>query len=404
VCGAVQPCAALGSAVQPCAAQRHPLHAPLVLIVCVHGRGEIMSSRSLTDELFVPDAGMSLFSLDSKNPRHVQMFGVQLKFLRANPNMGPDAKVVKSMPLGGETYASKARHHLLELMTESKSTSCTQYEMCTMLCKLLTMTKETNNDLNYYKSVEDLERRAIQDWEKVYGRTDHSKAAAESIQVVQLSRQQRAALTRAKNKMYKKGKGREVKKPLAGRGGQDGLGLNIPPAPSGDPSSEQGSSSRDFNKRAKKQAKVEADPLLAFEQSMSDVKSIWKEQQELMQRMAHAIAACNENAELLQVRVAEREAELEVQHEKTLAASKAKLQRQARKAVLQEMLRNMMGTEESGEEGGEGKGGKEGGEGKRGKEGGEGKRGKVRDGDDSDGDDSDHQEVDNSEEEGGTGV
>ena len=87
---------------------------------------------------------------------------------------------------------------------------------------------------------------------------------------------------------------------------------------------------------------------------MSEVKSIWEEQQKLMQRMAHAIAACNENAELMQARVAEREAELQVQHEKKLAASKEKLQREARKAVLREMLRKMEENEESGEEDGEG--------------------------------------------------
>ena len=92
---------------------------------------------------------------------------------------------------------------------------------------------------------------------------------------------------------------------------------------------------------------------------MSEVKSIWEEQQKLMQRMAHAIAACNENAELMQARVAEREAELQVQHEKKLAVSKEKLQREARKAVLTEMLRKMEENEESGEEDGEGKGGED---------------------------------------------
>lgn len=364
--------------------------------VRVHGRCETMSGRTFTDDLFEPKAGMSLFTLASNNPRHVQAVASQLYLVRTNPTTMPSQSVIKSMSLEGgktQTYASRVRNHVLELMRRSNSKQPTQNESCTLVCKLATMTQATYNEPDYYVSVDGLERRAIEDWEKVHGKTEHSMEATLKIPVVGLSRGQKGAATRrlkaaqsfakqqrAAKKKDGKGVGKQpagtkgrkpagavrtkpargaVKKQLVGRGGQNGLGLDIPPSPSGDPPLEEGCSAQDVHRRSKKQAKVAADPRLVFEQSMSEVKSIWEEQQKLMQRMAHAIAACNENAELMQARVAEREAELQVQHEKKLAVSKEKLQREARKAVLREMLRKMEGNEESGEEDGEGKGGED---------------------------------------------
>tara|TARA_Y100000361_G_C11156716_1_gene344622 strand:- start:258 stop:1541 length:1284 start_codon:yes stop_codon:yes gene_type:complete len=351
--------------------------------VRVHGRDETMSGRTFTDDLFQPEAGMSLFTLASNNPRHVQAVATQLYLVRTNPTTMPSQNVIKSMSLEGgktQTYASRVRNHVLELMRRSNSKQPTQNESCTLVCKLATMTQATYNEPDYYTSVDGLERRAIEDWEKVHGQTEHSMEATAKIPVVGMTKGQKGAATRklkaaqrfvkqqrAEAKKNGKGVGKQragavgrkpargaVKKPLVGRGGQNGLGLDIPPPPSGDPPPEEGCSAQDVHRRSKKQAKVVADPHLAFEQSMSEVKSIWEEQQKLMQRMAHAIAACNENAELMQARVAEREAELQVQHEKKLAASKEKLQREARKAVLREMLRKMEENEESGEEDGEG--------------------------------------------------
>lgn len=326
---------------------------------------------------------MSLFTLASNNPRHVQAVATQLYLVRTNPTTMPSQSVIKSMSLEGgktQTYASRVRSHVLELMRRSNGKQPTQNESCTLVCKLATMTQATYNEPDYYTSVEGLERRAIEDWEKVHGKTEHSMEATSKLSAVALSRGQKAAATRklkaaqrfakqqrAAKKKDGKGVGKQsagamgrkpargaVKKPLVGRGAQNGLGLDIPPPPSGDPPPEEGCSARNVHRRSKKQAKVAADPHLAFEQSMSEVKSIWEEQQKLMQRMAHAIAACNENAELMQARVAEREAELQVQHEKTLAASKAKLQREARKAVLREMLQKIEDNEEIDEGDGEG--------------------------------------------------
>lgn len=375
--------------------------------VRVHGRGETMSGRTFTDELFQPEAGMSLFTLDSNNPRHVQAVASQLYLVRTNPTTMPSQSVIKSMSLEGgktQTYAARVRNHVLELMRRSNSKEPTQNESCTLVCKLATMTQASYNEPDYYTSVDGLERRAIEDWEKVHGKTEHSMEATAKIPVVGLSRGQKGAATRklkaatrklkaaqkfakqqlAAKKKNGKGvgktsyqKGWETRKrqttenvlkqkQAASKKDSNGMGkksmgdgqtmskLGKPPPPSHLPCDELGCSSADGAQRLKKQAKVVADPLLAFEQSMSEVKSIWEEQQKLMQRMAHAIATCNENAELMQARVAEREAELEVQYEKTLAASKAKLQREARKAVLREMLRKIEENAESGEEDGEG--------------------------------------------------
>ena len=323
---------------------------------------------------------MSLFALDRKNSRHLQAVEKQLYSVRIHPTTTPSQKVIKSMSPEGGTYASKVRIHVFELLRDSNSNLPTQNEICTLVCKLATMTQSTYNDPDYYTSVEGLERRAIEDWEKVHGKTDHTTEAAAKIPAVAVNKWHKAAATRKLNatqrlakqqraeaKKNEKGVGKKragavgrkparspEKKSLVGCDGQNGLGLDIPPAPCGNPSSEEGCSAQDAQGRSKKKAKVAADPRLAFEQSMNEMKRIWEEQQKLMLKMAHAIAACNENAELMQARVTEREEELEVQHEKTLAESKAKLQHEARKAMLREMMQKIEDNEESGEEYAEG--------------------------------------------------
>lgn len=398
-----------------------------------------MAGRKFTDELFQPEAGMSLFTLDFNNPRHVQAIASQLYLVRIHPTNMPSHSVIKSMSLEGgmtKTYASMARNHVLEILRRSNTSPPTLNESSTLVCKLATLTQATYNEPDYYTSVEGLERRAIEDWETVHGKTEHSIQATAKIPVVVMSRGQRAAATRklkaaerlakqqrAEAKKTGKGVGKQragavgkqrvgavrtkpargaVKNPSVGRGGQNGFLLDISPPRSGDPSSEERCSVQDVHGRSKKEAKVAADPYLAFEQSMSEVKSIGEEQHKLMQRMAHAIAACNDNAELMKACVAEREGKLEAQYEEKLALAKEKLGREARKAVLREMLQNIENSEGSCEEDGEGEGSKEDGDGDDSdlQEDGEGD-GSQKDGD---GDDSDRQEVDNSEEEGETGV
>ena len=323
---------------------------------------------------------MSLFALDLKNSRHLQAVEKQLSSVRTNPTTTPSQRVIKSMFLERGTYASKVRSHVLDLLKDSTSNLPTQNEICTLVCKLATMTQSTYNAPDYYTSVEGLERRAIEDWEKVHGKTDHTTEAAAKIPAVGVNKRHKAAATRKLNATQKlarqqraeaekneKGAGKQragavgrkparspEKKSVVGCDGQNGLGLDIPPAPCGNPSSEEGCSAQDAQGRSKKKAKVAADPRFAFEQSMNEMKKIWEEQQKLMLKMAHAIAACNENAELMQARVTEREEELEVQHEKTLAESKAKLQHEARKAMLREMMQKIEDNEESGEEYAEG--------------------------------------------------
>jgi len=340
---------------------------------------------------------MSLFSLDPENQRHVQAVQQQLYLVRTNPSKMPSQKVIKSMSLEGgdtQTYASRVRKHLLELLRRSNSILPTLNEGCTIVCKLATMTQETYNEHDYYTSVDGLERRAIKDWEKVHGKTEHSTEATANIPVVVMTKWQRAAATRKLNKEQrfakqqraeanKNGKGvrkqragavgkqraravvtkqaREgVEKLLIGLGGQSKLGLGNPQRHFVDVQKDEGCSAQAGYQRSKKQAKVAADPHVAFEQSMSEVKSIWEEQQKLMQRMALAIAACNENAELMQACVAEREGELEAQYAEKLASAKEKLGREARKAVLREMLQKIEDNEESGEQDGEGEGGEDG--------------------------------------------
>ena len=355
---------------------------------------------------------MSLFALNPSNPRHVQATADQLFLVRKNPAKMPSQNVMKSMQQDRDkahtyanmckspTYASRLRQHILEVMRNSKTNPPTQNESCTLVCKLMTMTQKDYNDPDYYMSVQGLEMRAIQDWEAVHGKNQESEDSAASVAVLKLSRGQKAAATRKLKKAQElamqqrvaakkagKGAGKQraravgtkparavgtkparavgtkqaragVEKLSIGLGGQNRLGLGNPPPPSVAPPNDEGCSAKAGHQRSKKQAKVAADPHVAFEQSMSEVKSVWEEQQKLMHRMAHAIAACNENAERVQALVAEREAELEAKYEEKLAAAKEKIRREARKAVLREMLEKM---EES--EGSDGDGEESGGEG-----------------------------------------
>ena len=227
---------------------------------------------------------MSLFALDRKNSRHLQAVEKQLYSVRIHPTTTPSQKVIKSMSPEGGTYASKVRIHVFELLRDSNSNLPTQNEICTLVCKLATMTQSTYNDPDYYTSVEGLERRAIEDWEKVHGKTDHTTEAAAKIPAVAVNKWHKAAATRKLNatqrlakqqraeaKKNEKGVGKKragavgrkparspEKKSLVGCDGQNGLGLDIPPAPCGNPSSEEGCSAQDAQGRSKKKAKVAA--------------------------------------------------------------------------------------------------------------------------------------------------